>query len=309
MTPNETFELLNSNITSPEQRAQFSFLMRQWRRKQFAKKIDKMTLSQKKVFVNKWLAELENIFKGQTSKINVLGGMKGFLASGNASKKVFVETYNATIEALSSFDKTFARKQRNLLALKIKKKGIKKLYKEFDDFLIEGKALGLTRNEIVKQFQNSKLGKTFSTLTGSGGRKWDPDSYARMYSSTRDSHMRNEIFVQQSVRLKSDVVQVSSHGTEDSICLEYEGKFFSLAGNTPGLPILDLYPPFHPNCKHVLLRRPGATKQEIAKTNNEKNAEIKKAKKDYTPAQKKAIKNQKEWGKENNPTVVQRGLV
>jgi hypothetical protein len=49
-----------------------------------------------------------------------------------------------------------------------------------------------------------------------------------------------------------DLVTISSHDHEEDECSEYDGETFSLTGATEGFDVLDQYPPFHPNCAHVM---------------------------------------------------------
>lgn len=49
-----------------------------------------------------------------------------------------------------------------------------------------------------------------------------------------------------------DLVTISSHPHKADECTPYDGRTFSLRGATPGYDVLDVLPPFHPNCLHVL---------------------------------------------------------
>jgi hypothetical protein len=90
-------------------------------------------------------------------------------------------------------------------------------------------------------------------------------------------------------------VRINNVNTTTPICLQYEGKVFSLTGQTPGLPVLKIRPPFHPNCRHRIL---ATRRQDVAKglENNRKidrkNAQLRKT---YTPGQKRTIKKQEDF--------------
>ena len=87
------------------------------------------------------------------------------------------------------------------------------------------------------------------------GRKWQPKHYARMVARTTTREAMSEAFLARAAHEGEDLIRVSSHpdGQADPICVPFEGKLFSLSGRTPGLPVLERRPPFHPNCRHVLI--------------------------------------------------------
>jgi len=297
----ELAQILFTEATTGTQKARFAFMMRKWRSMLLNESTDAMSLSEKKKWVNKWLADFEKIFTDNEIKINILAGFTGYLSAGGVGgEELFLNLYDSTVKALSSKDVTWARLQRNSLATRIKKKGIKELLDEWDEFLIEARGLGLTRGEITKNFMNT-IAKSETSLIDSAGRLWKPDNYARMYSNTRDSVFRDEIFQDQTIELGQDVVQVSDHGTSTPICKLYEGKVYSLTGATEGLPILPQRPGFHPGCKHVLVRRPGLSNKEAKKINFFKDKDIKKESANFTEGQKKSIKRQTKWNLENRP--------
>lgn len=49
-----------------------------------------------------------------------------------------------------------------------------------------------------------------------------------------------------------DLVTVSSHAHKADECTPYDGNTYSISGQTDGYEQLDVAPPFHPNCAHVL---------------------------------------------------------
>ena len=50
-----------------------------------------------------------------------------------------------------------------------------------------------------------------------------------------------------------DLVSISEHLQSCDICKPYQGRTFSLTGRDDVHPLIDKLPPFHPNCRHVLL--------------------------------------------------------
>jgi hypothetical protein len=101
--------------------------------------------------------------------------------------------------------------------------------------------------------------------------------------------------------LDFDIVQISSHNTTTPVCQKYEGKIFSLRGQTPGLPILDVTPPFHPNCLHILLPRKDLNIETAKKVNARVDKNFKNIQKDLTNSQKAGINKQEDYIRKNRP--------
>lgn len=90
------------------------------------------------------------------------------------------------------------------------------------------------------------------------GRNYQANKYAEMVVRTTAREAHSEAVKQRLQENNMDLVEVSRHTDTDGpdICNDYEGKVFSLTGKTDGYPVLPLSPPFHPNCRHVLLPGP-----------------------------------------------------
>lgn len=84
------------------------------------------------------------------------------------------------------------------------------------------------------------------------GRRYKVDAYCELVARTRTREAQSLATIDAVQRYGQDLVQVSRHNTETPLCQGYEGKRYSITGRTPGYPILDARPPFHPNCWHVL---------------------------------------------------------
>lgn len=85
------------------------------------------------------------------------------------------------------------------------------------------------------------------------GRKWKLSSYANMVIRTTTGEAQNRAVANSVLGRGLDLVRVDKHEHVPDICSKYDGKVFSLSGNTPGYPLLDRLPPFHANCKHSIL--------------------------------------------------------
>lgn len=117
---------------------------------------------------------------------------------------------------------------------------------------LTGEAVVQIKKEIVGILQQQGL----QALIDRGGREWTLDRYAEMLTRTHLIKANTEAAINRSREFNVDIVEVSDHSTEDPLCAEFEGKIYSLSGESSNYPRLPYPPPFHPNCKHTLLPRP-----------------------------------------------------
>ncbi len=298
-------QILYSQMTFGSEVARFAFILRNWRAKILEPKVLAMSNVQKKKFINKWLNEMEYIFQRESLNINLLSSFKGWAGARTSLEMtteidIFLDSYKSTITALSTKDLTQARLLRNSLAEGLGKDKYIDMYDEYDDFTKTSYALGLSQSEKVNAFENLG-GKKYTSFIDSSGRLWKPDDYARMYSNTRGSEMYNTLIQDELIANEADIVRVSSHRTGTPICQQYEGKIYSIMGMTPGLPILEVQPPFHPNCKHILQPRPHQNIRSARRTNVRLNKMTTNERAGWTQAQKKTVKKQTNWIKTNRP--------
>ncbi len=138
--------------------------------------------------------------------------------------------------------------------------------------LVEGTPKA-TRDQLQKQLEKKLVNGKILT---SSGRSYDPKAYAEMVSRTRLKEAQSEAVIQTvQNHPDGDLVQVSSHNTDDDICLLYEGRIFSISGTSKEYPKLTEKPPFHPNCLHSLtpaiITKPGGKRQQSINAEIEKN--------------------------------------
>lgn len=118
--------------------------------------------------------------------------------------------------------------------------------------IIEGKARREVSNEIaerlVQEFGDGPI--------RIGGRRFSADSYAELVARTKTREAASAGTIRRMVEVGNDLVVVSAHGATDA-CGFYEGKVFSISGTSEKYPSVREMPsggpPFHPNCRHVLL--------------------------------------------------------
>lgn len=120
--------------------------------------------------------------------------------------------------------------------------------------LAEGLAGGESRRQISRTLEDQFSAQLEEgKLITAGGRNFQPGTYAELVTRTRTREAATWGTINTQADYGLDLVQVSTHESEVDVCTPYAGRVFSLSGNNPDFPLLDRKPPFHPNCKHVLL--------------------------------------------------------
>jgi len=123
--------------------------------------------------------------------------------------------------------------------------------------MISGQITGDSIRVIAKDVKEIIGKQGFSVLIDKGGRQWTLKQYSNMLARTHIIKSANEGSLNRMIEFNVDIVEISTHaGTEDSLCLEHEGKIYSIGGKSKRYPQLASYPPYHPNCKHTYLPRP-----------------------------------------------------
>lgn len=85
-----------------------------------------------------------------------------------------------------------------------------------------------------------------------GAKKFTPEYYAEMVARVKFHEAQSSAALAQAVNYGTDLMVVSSHNTQTKICLQYEGKIFSISGKDARFPPLTAYTPFHVNCLHLM---------------------------------------------------------
>jgi hypothetical protein len=96
-------------------------------------------------------------------------------------------------------------------------------------------------------------------FTDRSGRRWDLERYARMVVRTTSSEALSQGVASRMLAGGLDIVDVIYPAAEHyhreggkEACAPYHGRTFSLTGRTPGYPVLDRLPPWHPMCRHMI---------------------------------------------------------
>ena len=148
-----------------------------------------------------------------------------------------------------------AKKSVNLLIRRTQQKQIedKAISKMIAEGIVAGEPRVTTSDKILQALlKNAEDGK-FITING---RHYNMESYADLLARTRTREANTQGTINRSLQYGNDLVQVSAHAMDEpasDICYQYQGRVFSISGNDPDFPMLDIRPPFHPNCEHVIL--------------------------------------------------------
>lgn len=122
--------------------------------------------------------------------------------------------------------------------------------------LIEGRLTGASIKEISKEVKEVIGQQGFTVLLDRGGKKWSLNRYSEMLARTHLIRANTEASINRCGDFNVDIVEISDHNTDCPICIEFEGKIFSISGKSENYPKLVFQPVYHPNCKHTILPRP-----------------------------------------------------
>lgn len=115
---------------------------------------------------------------------------------------------------------------------------------------------GATREEVSAQLQRKIVEDAISdALTGfvdKRGRRIPLDVYSRMVARTTTREAVSAGTVNRLNERGADLVTITSHANPCDICQRYDGRTYSLSGRSRNYPAVTEFPPFHPNCRHVL---------------------------------------------------------
>lgn len=113
----------------------------------------------------------------------------------------------------------------------------------------------ITLNELTQAVKDILSDYGVGSITDKSGRVWQLDTYAEMVARTEFTNITNEAAKNQMLQEGLDLVQVSNHFGTCQSCAPFEGKVYSLTGNTPGFQQLDKAAAgshlFGPNCRHT----------------------------------------------------------
>lgn len=121
---------------------------------------------------------------------------------------------------------------------------------------LKGQLTGQSIDEIKNELEEVLSERGFSVLKDRAGSEWTLKSYGQMLARTHIIKSGNEGTINRAGEFDTDIVQVSTHGGACSICVPYEGRTYSISGNSKKYPKLAIELPIHPNCRHSWELRP-----------------------------------------------------
>lgn len=120
-----------------------------------------------------------------------------------------------------------------------------------------------TRKEASKALEEALIKRGLSAFTDKAGREWSLGTYTKMAIRTTTREAASEGTRHGMIDRGYDLIAITSHKHKHDVCSPYDGKTFSLTGQTPGYPVIDRLPPFHPNCAHVATVSPAQFQLEL----------------------------------------------
>lgn len=95
-----------------------------------------------------------------------------------------------------------------------------------------------TKEEAIQRALGKWADVGLPSLVDSAGRRWSPESYARMQINTAKSTAMNNLALERVDQYNSDLVEVDAHIGARPKCSPYQGNVYSVKGKTQGYDLL-----------------------------------------------------------------------
>jgi len=115
--------------------------------------------------------------------------------------------------------------------------------------IAKGKRPGYA-NTLIKKYFSEQI--TTGNYIRVKNRTYTLKYYSRMVARTRMNETQTKGVLDSCKKHNNDLVQVSEHGTQCTICHDYESMVYSISGDNKNYPVLQEEPPYHPHCEHHL---------------------------------------------------------
>ena len=130
---------------------------------------------------------------------------------------------------------------------------IKDIYREIGlitvrEKLMEANTVNSSINSMIKKINE----KGIYAYIDKRGRRYRLDSYCEMVIRTTTRETQTFGTINRLLEDKRDLIKISEHGITCDKCAKFEGRIYSLSGNSKDYPIYKNYIPVHPNCRHTL---------------------------------------------------------
>ncbi len=128
--------------------------------------------------------------------------------------------------------------------------------KAITERIAQSTAQGSGRRALSKQIAQRLVDDYGEKPIRINGRSYKIGPYAELVARTKTREAASAGTINRVVEAGLDLVMITAHGAKDA-CGFWEGKVFSITGESERYPSLDTVPnagpPFHPNCKHSLV--------------------------------------------------------
>lgn len=116
-----------------------------------------------------------------------------------------------------------------------------------------GDTVKATKNNLI----NKLMDKDIMSIKDKAGRRIKLEVYAELVARSSTREAVNKGCTQQLQEMGQDLVQMSNHSSSCNLCSSYEGRVYSISGESTEYPSLDIpfsggYANIHVNCGHVL---------------------------------------------------------
>lgn len=114
-----------------------------------------------------------------------------------------------------------------------------------------GAAAGDARRDVTRRAVADLQAHGVTAFRDRAGRRWSLERYANMAVRTTT---REAVSIATDHRMQDhglDLVTMSRHASDDEPCKSWEGRTFSRSGASSRYPPVPMWPPWHPNCRHV----------------------------------------------------------
>lgn len=115
-------------------------------------------------------------------------------------------------------------------------------------------AEGLSPQQQAQRLAADLRSRGITSFTDRRGRRWRLGVYAAMVTRTTTREAMSRGMANRLLDHGRFLVEISEHLGSCDICKPFEGRTFTLtAEGEPHFPLLRKLPPFHPNCRHVMV--------------------------------------------------------
>lgn len=129
-----------------------------------------------------------------------------------------------------------------------------------------------TRKQVAQKMLNRLADAGITSFVDKLGRQWEMSSYVDMVTRAVTANAMLQGHIDRQAQADRDLVVISEHIGECTLCRPFEGKVLSISGQTIGYQTLSSARSqglFHPNCRHTLTGYiPGLTKIEPPDNSN-----------------------------------------